>query len=416
VRAAFLIELRRSSVRWWLPILVFVDLTTLLGRSREWIGVWPQASVAAQLPAFFFGMFLAAAAAWSAGRTTRAGAAELLAQMSRPVWQRELIQVSVSLTYGLVAYAIGAVVAAAVSASVAGPGFLWPTYFLLGAALLTASVAVGHLAGRLIKSRFVAPIVALPVIFLNVNWRIGKDHVLYVLSGPVDVEISKAALTARIVFAGCLMAMAVTAVPRNTGPAVRRARLRHVPVLVCALLALASFFGLYLSGPLRVDRTPPSRPVCSDAKPRVCVWPEDRKYLNEAALVAERLSGLPTDLIKLPDAFYEQGLRPGPGSQTDFSTRFGTYGIADGLASSALTATLPKECNVDGANSERYSSAVLELQVWLTIRAFGGARPADIHGGPSVDTDVIARIVIRPDSEQAAWAQEKLDTIGALCG
>jgi hypothetical protein len=144
----YLVELRRSPLRWWLPVFVLVDVAAVFGRSQWWIGVWPQASAAAQIPSLFFAPVLAAGAAWSASRARRYRMTDQLAAAALPGWRVEVVQLAATLTYGLVAYLVGMVAAAAVSAPDAGPGFLWPGYVVLGACVIVASAAVGHVAGR----------------------------------------------------------------------------------------------------------------------------------------------------------------------------------------------------------------------------------------------------------------------------
>lgn len=59
---AFWIELRRSPLRWALPVLIAIELGMLFGRNTDWIGVWPQASAAAQVPVAEMAILLSAAA------------------------------------------------------------------------------------------------------------------------------------------------------------------------------------------------------------------------------------------------------------------------------------------------------------------------------------------------------------------
>ncbi|MFF0389246.1 hypothetical protein ACFYS8_11180 [Kitasatospora sp. NPDC004615] len=129
---AYRTELRRSPLRWVFPVLVAVVLLVLFGRDRSWIGVWSQASAAAQIPAFYLGPAMAGAAAWAAAARRRAGVVVGFAA-ARPSWRIEAVQVAAGLTYGLAAYAVGVLTAVAVTVRDGGPGFWWPGYVLLGA-------------------------------------------------------------------------------------------------------------------------------------------------------------------------------------------------------------------------------------------------------------------------------------------
>ncbi|GAA2996614.1 hypothetical protein Sfulv_39460 [Streptomyces fulvorobeus] len=120
---AYRIELRRSPLLTALPVMIAVDLVVLFGRARYWIGVWPEASVAAQVVTLFLGPVLAGVSAWQAGRSSRAGMPEAVLAAARPGWRIESARLAATLTLGFLAYAIGCVTAAAISFGEAGPGF-----------------------------------------------------------------------------------------------------------------------------------------------------------------------------------------------------------------------------------------------------------------------------------------------------
>lgn len=120
---AYRIELRRSPLLTAFPLMVAVDLLVLFGRSQYWIGVWPEASVAAQIVTLFLGPILAGVSAWQAGRSSRARVPEFLLSAARPGWRIEATRLAATLTLGFVAYGVGCLTAAAVSLHDAGPGF-----------------------------------------------------------------------------------------------------------------------------------------------------------------------------------------------------------------------------------------------------------------------------------------------------
>jgi hypothetical protein len=413
-----IIELRRSPMRWWLPVLIAVDLAVLLLRPLTWIGVWPQASAAAQLPTFYFGLALAPAAAWSAGRTARAEADELLLQMPRPAWQREAVHLVAVWLYGLLAYLVGILVAAGVSLGRAGPGFLWPSYLLLGLSMITLCAGIGHLAGRLFRSRFVAPLVAVPVVFLNVALRLGPDHVFYVLSGAVQLGLSAWAVATRLAVAVAVAALAVTVIPLAERNDARRTPRRYVPSATAFAATVAAVVALASGGALRHTRPAPADPLCSAGTPRVCVWPDDRKYLPIASAMAHRLAELPPGLVDVPTTFYELGLRPEAESNTDFNTIFDTWSIAQNMALTVSAATMPTtNCSVAEADQEQYFAAVFEFDQWLSERAFGGPQPSYIHGGPpGIDEATIHHLTTEPESRQTDWIRQRLDRMRSLCG
>ncbi len=416
--AALVIELRRSPLRLWLPLLIAVDLAVLWLRPHTWVGVWPEASAAAQLPTLYLGLALGAGAAWNAGRIARSDVDELLLQMPRPVWQRELLTFVGSWTYGVIAYVAGVAAVALASMSTPAPGFLWPSYLLLGLAMITQCTAVGHLAGRLLRSRFAAPLVAFSVVFLNVAVRDGQDHLFYVLSGAVQLHVSAVAVAARVFVAAALAALAVTVIPLAERKEAGRRPVRYVPSAVTAIVVVAAIGLVATAGPLRRERVPPSHPTCTNGIPRVCLWPDDAKYLQTTTAMASRFSSLPTDLMTVPTTFYEAGLRPQTAGPTDFSTLFGTWSIAQNMTFTVTgTVVDAANCTVKQSDQEKYFAAAFSLDQWLSERVFGGPQPADIHGGPpGLDREAIHAVEQQPLDQQFSWARERVTTMRSLCG
>ncbi|MEU8760991.1 ABC transporter permease [Streptomyces sp. NPDC048659] len=310
--SVYRIELRRSPLLTAFPVMIAVDLAVLFGRSRYWIGVWPEASVAAQIVTLFLGPVLAGVSAWQAGRASRAGMPEFLLAAARPGWRAEAARLAATLTLGLLAYAIGCLTAAAVSLGEAGPGFLWPSYLLLGASTLVVFASVGHLAGRWWPSPGFTPVVCALGCFVSM---LSLPFRFNVLAGPPDTRLSLPALAVRLVIAAAFAVLAVTAPPparragrRGTPPHVRGvAALAAVAVVAAVAVAPAA-------GELRVERTAAAdTPLCARAdedSPRVCVWPEHRTHLPELTEMARRLDRPAAQpWIKAPDEFHEYGLR-----------------------------------------------------------------------------------------------------------
>ncbi|MEU9890274.1 hypothetical protein [Sphaerisporangium sp. NPDC051011] len=402
-------EVRRSPLRWWLPVLIALDVAMLFGRSTWWIGVWPEASAAAQLPAYFFGMVLGGGAAWTAGRVHRAGIAEQLAAAARLRWPAELLLLSSTLIYGLVAYAPGVMIAAVVSAPHAGPGFLWLSYLGIGVCLVVLSASAGHLAGKLWSSRFVPPIAVAICLFGQTVLRPVR---FYVLSGHVQVEIAATAFATRFAFALVMAVLAVTiparAVHRDT-----RGTPAGVLRPLAAVTVMAGLVMIAMAGPLQVTRAAPSQPLCSAAKPRVCLWPEEGRYVGLVSAMAARLAALPGGGLKLPETFYEAGLRDPaiPDAAADFRLLEGGVSVPSFLSSAVLNSTLPV-CDVPAANSEKFTHEAFRLDAYLQVRSYGTAEALGSGGGPpGVDMREIADVAHRPERVQAQWVSDRLAAI-----
>lgn len=409
-------EVRRSPMRLFLPLLVGIDLLTLFGRSTWWIGVWPQASAAAQVPSFFFGPALAAAAAWSGGRTHRSGMGEQLAVAARPPWRIEAAHLAATLTYGVIAYAVGVLAAGLVSLRQAGPGFLWPGYPLLGLCVIVLCGAIGYMVGRWSVWRFGAPITVGVALFLLLGWLGAPQPAgigLSVLVGDPQFMVRFEAIAARLMLAvfATVLAVVLPAWLRATASTGRK-----IAGGVAALAFVAAVMTIGAAGPLEAMRPPPVRPVCTTTVPEVCLWPEDRKYLPAVAAMANRLAAMPTGLVTLPRVFYERGLRPG---RTYYYSDFliiegSTWSVSPSMSGAIMSATLPSLCNASGVTSDNVrQTALFNLDAWLQVRANGEGQPSTVHGGPPIDLHAVARLAASPDATQARWVREQLSTIRA---
>ncbi|MBP5938360.1 ABC transporter permease [Streptomyces acidiscabies] len=416
----FWMELRRSPLRWWFPALVALDVAVLFGRSQWWIGVWPQASAAAQVPAFYLGPFLAAYAAWASGRIYRLGFEDQHTAGTRPRWQVEGAHIAAVAVYGYVAYLMGAAVAAAVSYHDAGPGFLWPSYLLLGAALILLCIAVGHLAGRWFPSAFATPVVSGLACFLVVTMNGSPTKAgLFVLSGGPAMEVTPEHLAVR--WALALSAVAVAVLTPRTLPGYTGERgkvIARLPAIGTSALAVACLAGVLTAGPVQTARANPSAPLCTHAEPKICVWPEERMYLPRLEAMARRISALPP-VIKSPSAFYEEGLRGDKAQDVDFSIFEGSmWEVADSMSIAITRTSTPPYCEaVDSASEDRRTQAYFELDSWLAARISGAGQPSNIHGGPpGVDQAAIARLIKQPEAAQEIWAKKRITVIeGTRC-
>lgn len=412
----FWLELRHSALRWWLVPLMLVDVATVFGRDRWWIGVWPQASAAAQIPAFFLGPFLAAGASWMASRSAERGMPDRLAGAAVAPWRFEAVQLAATLAYGLVAYFTGTLLAAAVSIPAAGPGFLWPGYQLLGAGLIIGCAAAGHAAGRLFPSRIFTPAVsALGTLLLIASLGNPRAFAFFVLVGDPQVQTGKLAVAVRV-GAAVSLAFLATLVPGILHRGQRRWQgtpAHYVAAFIAASLALVTTFGILSGGPLQVARAAPDDPLCSGNTPKVCVWPEDRKYLPEIVAMVGRIRDLPTTQLKIPSTFFEYGLRDSTTNTSDFRIVEGsTWSVSPSLAGEILQLSAPWCPTQNPSAAARRDLATWELSAWLEARMNGTGQPDSVHGGPpGVDLTKIASLIKKPETEQAQWLTTHIRTI-----
>lgn len=407
------LETRRSPLRWWLPLFVVLNLAILFGRSTSWIGVWPQASAAAQLGGYALTAMAGAAGSWCAGREHRSGTNGMLSASWRSRWQADFAQFSSTVLYVGVPYLIGAGAAAIVSAGEAGPGFLWPGYLLLGAGTLLLSTAAGHLAGKYLVGKF-APTVAIAVLILVFGMFGSRRLELFVLSGMPQEEVLAPALTARIILALAVAAAAVLLPGRLSGGASwnRLRRLSKVTITVAAVAGCIVVAGA--AGPLRATRPAPAVPLCNAQKPRVCMWPDHRKYLPEIAAMAGRLTKLPSGLFKVPDTFYERGVQPNAAPSSGFLLINEVFSVPDALAGDVMENTF-RACDFPDERADDYYEQNFSMKQWLAVHAYGAKFPNYIQGGPEdIDMAEIYRVTRQPDAQQAAWVRARVAALKAI--
>ncbi|MGA6173220.1 DUF7224 domain-containing protein [Streptomyces sp. NPDC012600] len=416
---AYGIELRRSPLLTAFPIMIAVDLTVLFGRSRHWIGVWPEASVAAQVVTLFLGPVLAGVSAWQAGRSSRSGMPETVLAAARPVWLIESARLAATLTLGFLAYAVGCLTAAIVSFSEAGPGFLWPSYLLLGAATLVIFASVGHLAGRWWPSAAFTPVVCALGCFISM---LALPFKLNVLAGPPDQHLRPLPVAVRLLFALALAVLAVTA------PPLRRSAERQMPrwgtpwhirgiaggSAALSLIALAS---VPTAGELRVDRPATAvQPLCERAdkgSPQVCVWPEHRKYLPDLTRMAQRLDR-PQPWLKAPDTFHEYGLqRSDMGDRgfdiTEGHVRTAAIAMADGVFKESLGHCRPPY------EEKRAWQAMDNIRLWLEYHSMGQDPSTADEGlhmqGVEAAQGAATQASRTSEAEQRTWLAQERDHV-----
>jgi len=424
---AYRIELRRSPLRWWIPLLAAVTFAVMFtARGGSWVGVWPQASSAAELSAMYLAPLLAAVAAWAAVRSSQRGVTEILTAAARPRWRVEASQLAATLSYGLGIYVLAAAVAAAVSARLAGPGFLWPAYIALGAAVLAICAGVGHVVGRLSRSRFAVPAICGLALFVFLNYLSAPAE-----SGPAGQEYSSQvlqnlqfagagapwqvfrtpALVVRLALGAAAVVIAVAALNPWRRPAWSRRSWRPVVVVGVIVCLAAGLAALISAGPLLTERAVTIRPVCTAAAPRMCLWPEDRKYLPQLAAISRRLATLPPGLVAVPRQFHEQSLLLDKGTPVVVPGSFADimgggdlpFAIAD-MAAGIVSTTFPHACAAQPGTPPY--NAWLNLTNWLTLRAAGNLAVAP-PPAPGGDPAAAARIVRQPEASQVAWVQQQ---------
>ncbi|MFJ4854101.1 ABC transporter permease [Streptomyces sp. NPDC088730] len=413
---AYRIELRRSPLLTAFPVMIAVDLLVLFGRSRYWIGVWPEASAAAQVVTLFLGPVLAGVSAWQAGRSSRSGMPEAVLGAARPAWRIEAVRLAATLTLGFLAYAIGCLTAAVISFDAAGPGFLWPSYLLLGGSTLIIFASVGHLAGRWWPSVAFTPAVCALGCFISM---LALPFKFNVLAGPPEEHLRLFPVIVRLLFALALAALAVTAPPLRGSVERQMSRHRtpwHIRGVAAgaAAVSLLALVAVPAAGELRVERpATATTPVCERAEegaPRVCVWPEHRKYLNDLTRMAQRLDQSPLPWLKAPRTFYEFGLKRTTRGDGGFDiaeghVRTAAIAMADRVFKESLGLCIPPQ------QENRVWQAMDNIHLWLEYHSTGQDPAVADEGlhmeGVSAAQRAATTALRAPVAEQRKWLTQE---------
>ncbi|MFC4058671.1 hypothetical protein ACFOWE_10220 [Planomonospora corallina] len=408
-------ELRRSSARWAFLLLLALGGGLMAAWGQGWYLVWPEASVmAANAATYFAAAVLAGMAAWSAQRGVRYGMRDQLLLVARRPWQVESAHLLAILVYawsGLLVFAAVAVLAASGSA---GPGFLWPSYLLLVFTTLTVCVASGYVAGRLRPSRITAPVVAVAVIVVQFLTPTNAPFDFSVVTGPARLELNSGVLLARSVLAAAVVCLAVLLPFLWNRPRASRIRLAALPVGMAGLLAW-----VVLSGPLQIARTPPGEPLCAAPGPdlpRVCLWPENRAYLETALEAVRRISHAAGGAVALPEVYYDEGLKPDGAGYPYFTALPEIDAITTSMALSGFQPSGKCPDSSDAAMAARYDIGG-RVWVWHAAVAKGARSVSDDDSfllPPEVARDVDVALA-KPRAQQLAWIREQVERTWAGC-
>ncbi|MBB5075395.1 hypothetical protein [Nonomuraea endophytica] len=405
-------ELRRSPFLWVVLPISALAIAVLLRERETWHAVWPEASVqviaaATQLP----GVAVAAVAAWAAQRVHRTGTADLLNGAARPRWQIEAVQLFSSLVFSWIVLAVVSLIAGFVTARMAPPGSLWPSYLLLGFAATIIVTALGHAVGSTVNSRLAPPVAG----FLSF-FPLFVMSLLVPYFGEANKEVSPAALAARVAFAiTCVFAALFVSARTVVG---RRPAWRPLMATGSAGLAVLAVVAL---GPPQQARAPAEDPVCGLVeRTRVCLWPENAARLPGALQATKALIDTTRHVFPYPDVVAEEGLAIAGGSTVFVGVVAGSTGEAFGsLQSFRLTWALLKDCGAEESEvaGRRRIEARAKLDTWISSSHLGRLQDAywDSIALTSAGRQEVGSTLKLARAEQVQWARRQITIMGA-CG
>lgn len=412
------IEFKRSPAKWFAPVVGAVIAVFATIRYDQWYGVWSQTSMVVQFGTAMAMPVIAAAAAWAGYDRARSGMSEQQHTTSVNPWGREGMTVTAALLW-LLLPVVGAYIAVSlVSAPVAGAGGPWMTFLWNALNLVVLATGYGYLLARVLPSPFTIAAAGFSTAVLLFAHSDNPNWTLFTVNGYPNLVISWPALAARIGLGIAVLALATGAGAIRQWSRTRRTKESAAWIAMLGIVA-AVIAAIPLSGPFQVDRVPLGYEECTDTYPRVCLWPEHRRYLPTADEYVERFNELseffvlPDDPYQGEDAFYEEGIRGDVGDA--ISLRGGTYGIASGMVHYAEVTTDFPGC-IPGPDDydEEWDAAYWTLHDWFTAYIMDVSSSAQMEvRTPGLAT--IDDILALPREEQLQWARQQVATLQAPC-
>ncbi|QSB06340.1 hypothetical protein [Natronoglycomyces albus] len=412
------VEIRRSPAKWWCGLSLTVIVAYLLVSHQQWVGVWPQASMAAQVGAGLASPLMTAAAAWVGFQRSKSQMGPQTTASARNPWERESLPLLAVLAWAFVPIVVGFLAMAVVNYGATSSGHLWPTFLWLALVTTLIGVSAGYFLGRCLPSPFTVAAAALIMFMVLFLGETNERLALLTYYGYPDETVSWPALAARVGLAVSLLLLALSVGAMRDWAATRSLSPATGWKVVTGLVVVMAV-GVYVAGPLQTERYFYGQVVCTDTYPVACLWPEHEKYLPLVSEYVERFNELdeflvlPDDPYKGIDEFWEAGTRNPNDQLTMFGGEFGT---ASSMVEYAIGATDFPGCHVDSdhAEYETLAEAYWQLVDWFTLYIM------DVDSLSTLDVfvpgiDALEPVLQLPIEEQFAWARATVAQMKAPC-
>lgn len=425
------IELRHNTLLVLLPVFALLWLSSPIARHLRPMALWPDRSADIQSSLQALCPFTAGVAAWTAYRERRRGVADLLATTPLDPGRRTLAALAATAIWAVVGYLAGATVMLVVTAYQATWGHPIPWPPLIGLLAVVAAAAVGFAAGRLVPSRFTAPLTAIGVLgLLALAAETGFHGSMYGRLGPlyptVNLTLSvfypirtDLAVVQALVLGGVLLtALALTLV--HTGN-------RRTGVACAVVGTLLAGTAVVLAGTAHEDaqravvvpaldsvdvqRPVPYTPVCGTGALPVCVHPA---YAAGLSVVDDAVNTLARPLLGTPGAPVRAEEVPME-MITDVTLRGDPPALAlppifiqgdtlgpDRMASVYLTVVALALVGHPGTHPRHATEAQRAVALYLLRQAGGHADPVLLPASPAV-RGAADRLAAIPAADRRAW-------------
>lgn len=368
-------ELRPGVGVWAALPMVAILIAGMLAHQRDWVGDWVGSSYYLRNMLILLGPVAVAAAAWQGGRDGRRGVADLFASTPRPPLQRDLAALASPTACAVGAFVLVTAVAAAITATRASYGRPLVGMLISAVGAVVALATLGYVAGRLVRWRVLAPLLALVTYVAIAALAYRPDGLRYLSPDPEASSFPgqrpvwwwspASTATFLLVAAGVLLLFAA------------RRRWLGVPLLALAVLAAVP---IVRTGRGAFDVPDPGSQalVCREsATVELCLSQLHRRQLNAvAAGVAPVLDGLAVRVrlvessssksnsdIKLTSEYLGPTLTSGP----DLTVM--RADVSAGLL--RWVCSTPSMYGPIYHLPERVGTAVFPLQIWLGARTAG---------------------------------------------
>lgn len=414
MRRALWIEVRRSSLLWWLPLILGFQLVMLFFRSYQWEFAWSEASAAIGVAAGISAPLVAAAAAWEGTRWHRSGDLSVFHHHARFAGAGYLLHLQSILLLVTVPLSATGLIAWAVTVSASGFGLLWPSYLVFALAVQWGIAGFGYTIGRLVGTRLVVPAAVLIVMLGLMLLPGGHPFAMMSINGASGMTLLPQAVTARVAIAAVLLALGLLVVGKHGDVWVRRwpgwsLVAAGTVVMIVAAQTMAT------GGPIHRPRDAADiTPLCTRTTVEICVWPDQAGFLPELTGYAHRLETLST-VADVPDRYEEANLAHDDVATFTLQSSTGSWIRVTGLAFWIDADRYPTECSPDaGLDFATWASQSQQLTVWYSHWIFGGPPPPGNGGGPPYDRAAMAELIAQPERAQLAWAGETRDRLVAV--
>ncbi len=395
-----------------------IEIVIILSRTREtWIGVWPQATIVAQLPLSITAPIWASYLAQITSRN-RLIAFTHASNSHRPtiIHLTRLLKVMVMSIIPLLS---GLLYVSFSNMPTHGDGFIWWSYVCLALCEILGTLSIALLIGTLASGWF-APVVTLFIsyLWLVVSWDFSGSTISLVSGYPsTTINPIKLITLTFLVFAMCGIALTVaTLLPLRQKAWITKTKF-NVGIsfsLICLVVASIAFS---LSGTMQQRRPAPSQSACTNTTITICVWPENRHRLPELTNLAENIANLTTYGFQVPSNMTERGLKPQATNSIPFSIKGGsTWFFTEDWADKILDQSTKICAKIPDKKFDQYFIAYNSLRMWLTYHIQDGKKSPLQGGPPGIDAEKIRKISLSPQKEQHQWVKTQLQVLHDVSG